>query len=138
MGGRDGRRSPAPPLTKIAPGTSVRGDVTFAGLLQVDGRIVGDVTAEPVADSEVHVGTGGCIEGAVTAGRLIVEGTVIGPVTARERLVLRSGGRLAGQIAYRDLQIEHGASIEGSLAALDAEGARVDAPFRLSAQRRDE
>ena len=132
------RRSAASPLTIIASVASLRGDVVFSGVLRVDGRIAGDVTAEPVADSEIHVGPTGSIEGAVTVARLIVEGTVIGPVVARERLELHAGGRLSGQISYRDLQIEHGASIEGSLAALDAEGARVDAPFRLAAQRRDD
>jgi cytoskeletal protein CcmA (bactofilin family) len=138
MGGRDGRRSPTVPLTLVASVTSIRGDLLFSGQLRVDGRITGDVTAEPVADSEIHVGPEGRIEGRVTVARLVVEGTVLGPVAARERLELRSGGRLAGEIGYRDLQIEHGACIEGSLAALDVDGARIEAPLRLSARRRDE
>ena len=138
MAGREGRRAQSAPQSLLAPTATVRGEITFAGHLRVDGQIVGDVVAEPLEDSELQVGPGGRIEGRVTVARLIVEGTVVGPVAARERLELRAGGRLAGEIGYRDLQIEHGSTIEGSLAALDADGARADVPLKLAAQRRDE
>lgn len=138
MAGRDGRRAQPALQSHLAPTATIRGEITFAGQLRVDGNIIGDVTGDPLSDSELHVGASGRIEGRVTVARLIVEGTVMGPVAARERLELRAGGRLAGEIGYRDLQIEHGSTIEGSLAALDADGTRADVPLKLAAQRRDE
>ena len=138
MGGRDGRRVPAVPQSLLAPAATIRGEVVFAGQFRVEGTIVGDVTADPLENSELQVAPGGRVEGRVLVARLIVEGVVIGPVAARERLELRAGGRLAGEIGYRDLQIEHGSTIEGSLAALDADGVRTDVPLKLAAQRRDE
>ena len=137
MGGRDGRRAPAAPQSLLAPTATLRGELPFAGQLRVDGTIIGDVFAEPLEDSELIVGPGGRIEGRVTVARLIVEGTVMGPIAARERLELRAGGHLIGEIGYRDLQIDHGSTVEGSLAALDADGARLDVPLKLAAQRRD-
>ena len=138
MAGREGRRAQAVPLSFLAPSATIRGEIVFAGQFRVEGTIIGDVTAEPLEDSELQVAAGGRVEGRVLVARLIVEGTVVGPVAARERLELRSGGRLAGEIGYRDLQIEHGSTIEGSLAALDVDGGRTDIPLKLAAQRRDE
>lgn len=138
MGGRDGRRTAAATQSLLAPAATIRGEVVFAGQMRVEGAIHGDITADPIEDSELLVAPGARVEGRVLVARLIVEGTVVGPVIAREQLVLRAGGRLAGEIGYRDLQIEHGATIEGSLASLDADGVRTDVPLKLAAQRRDE
>lgn len=109
----------------LAPGTVLEGRLVFGGSLRVDGRIVGDLVAAPVEGSEVWIGPQGSVEGAIGAAVVVVEGTVCGPVRAEVKLEVRPGARVKGDLRYSDLQIHHGATVEGSLSAIDDESAAL-------------
>ncbi|MGE0801474.1 MAG: polymer-forming cytoskeletal protein [Lautropia sp.] len=110
-------------LHRIGEGAIFEGELRFSGRLEVDGQVVGAVIAEPPEGSEVVVGPKGRIQGPVIAASVLVAGRIEGSIKAGIRLEVAAGARVRGEIVYRDLQVQHGAVLEGSL--LPAEGGQV-------------
>ncbi|MDO4637920.1 MAG: polymer-forming cytoskeletal protein [Lautropia sp.] len=114
---RDRPRSPH----RIGRGARVEGVVRFSGRLEVDGYVNGSLLAEDGRNSIVRVSASGQVDGAIEAAMVQVAGTVNGPVRASRRLHVLSGARLNGDLLYRDLQLEYGALVTGSLKSLDGD-----------------
>jgi cytoskeletal protein CcmA (bactofilin family) len=100
---------------QIGRGATFEGTLRFSGRLQIDGTILGAVIADPPEGSEVVVGTDGRVEGRISAATIIISGTAYGPIQSTVRLDVLAGARLRGDIDYRELQIQHGAVVEGTL-----------------------
>jgi cytoskeletal protein CcmA (bactofilin family) len=101
--------------TLIGAGTTVTGDLDFRGGLHLDGRIVGDVSSEPGTASCLTIGGDGVIEGSVNVDDVVLNGTVRGDVTARERVELGATAQVDGNVAYQVLQMAAGARVNGRL-----------------------
>jgi cytoskeletal protein CcmA (bactofilin family) len=99
----------------VGPGMQVLGEVTFQDGLQVDGTVMGNVVAAPGQPSALIVTETGRIEGVVSADQVIIGGTVIGPVEARESLELLATAHVQGDVRYRSLEMQPGAVIAGQL-----------------------
>lgn len=106
---------------RIGAGATFEGTLRFTGRLEIEGTVVGAVMAEPVDGSEVVVGSKGRVQGQISAAIIVVSGVVEGPVRSSVRLDALSGARLAGDVSYLDLQIQHGAIVEGSLKPIEGE-----------------
>jgi cytoskeletal protein CcmA (bactofilin family) len=113
-------RNPAPEH-HIGPGAIFEGTFRFSGRLHLEGTVTGAVIADPVEGSEVMVGLKGRIEGRLSAATAVISGIVQGPVHASVRLDVLAGARIRGDIEYRDLQVQHGALVEGSLKPIEGE-----------------
>ena len=55
------------------------------------------------------------VEGAVTVGHVVINGTVIGPVCASESLELLSSARVTGDVEYHRIEMQQGAVIQGRM-----------------------
>lgn len=99
----------------IGAGMRVQGPVAFQDGLQIDGAVLGDVIAEGSQPSLLVIGEGGSVEGAVSADHVVIGGTVVGPVLARELLELQSKARVQGDVRYKSLEMQQGAVIAGQL-----------------------
>ena len=93
------KRQPAT-RSVIGAGMRVQGPCTFSDGLQIDGEVLGDVTAEGGQPSVLVIGEGG---------------SVVGPVLARELLELQSKARVQGDVRYKTLEMQQGAVIAGQL-----------------------
>jgi len=120
--------------TLIGRAAHLKGDLEFSGGLHLDGRISGDVRADPSSDSTLSVSEHGCIEGAVEVANVMLDGTVIGPIRARERIVLGAKARVHGDVYYGDIEMTLGAEILGKLVRVlasqsmgDEKAAKVEA-----------
>ncbi len=100
----------------IGAATRIEGDVHFVGGLRIDGQVVGNVVADPSEPSMLVISEHARVDGAIEVGHLVVNGVVNGPVTAREMLELQPKARLTGNVAYRTLEMHHGAIVDGTLA----------------------
>jgi len=89
------KRQPAT-RSVIGAGMRVQGPCTFSDGLQIDGEVLGDVTAEGGQPSVLVIGEGGSVQGAISADHVVIGGTVVGPVLARELLELQSKARVQG------------------------------------------
>lgn len=101
--------------TLIGRGTRIEGNIVFSGGVRVDGEILGRVTAEPGASSTLVLSEHARIEGEVTVGHLIVNGTINGPVHATEFLEMQPKARISGDVTYAMIEIQQGAVVEGRL-----------------------
>jgi cytoskeletal protein CcmA (bactofilin family) len=121
----------------IAQGTRVEGDMTFADGLRVDGEVLGAIHGKPDGSSLLVISEGAVVQGGVKADHVIINGTVNGPVEAREVLELQSRASIEGDVQYAALEMQQGATILGQLRPLaSATGSlREDKPLiRLAAK----
>jgi cytoskeletal protein CcmA (bactofilin family) len=118
-----GKRKPDPAVTLIAKGSEIMGDLSFADQLYVNGRIIGDVVAKAEADSTVVISDTGLVVGDIRAPNVMISGRVEGNVHAAQRIELRAGSRVQGNVHYRLMEMELGALVEGQL--LHHDGAEV-------------
>jgi cytoskeletal protein CcmA (bactofilin family) len=101
--------------TVIGKSTHVQGDVEFSGGLHLDGRISGNVRANPGSNSTLSVSEYGRIDGAVEAANVILDGTVAGPIRASGRVVMGCSARVLGDVHYGVIEMALGAEIIGRL-----------------------
>lgn len=94
--------------TMIGEDAVINGEIVLKGGAIISGKVIGNVTTA----GTVRVTRTGAIEGDVEAGEATIGGTVNGHVTA-EKVVLRSHSKVHGDIVYKQLVIEEGASFEG-------------------------
>lgn len=106
---------------RIGAGASLEGTVRFSGRLEVDGVVTGAVIADPAEASELVIGAKGRVQGQIDAATVVISGVVEGPIRAGLRLDILAGARVDGDISYRDLQIQHGAVVEGALRPIESE-----------------
>lgn len=103
----------------IADNVEVVGDVIFSGGLRVDGRIEGNVVNKGEERGLLVLSERGCIEGSVKTHDAVVNGTIIGDLDVSHFLELQSSARITGNITYRQLQMDCGASVDGKLMKTD-------------------
>ena len=81
----------------------------------MDGEITGNVSSVDGQSSTLVLSENARIEGAVSVSHMIINGTVVGPVTTSEFLELQPRARVTGDVAYSSVEIHLGAIVEGRL-----------------------
>jgi len=96
----------------------IKGDVSGAESLYIDGRIEGTIN---FADSRVTIGRNAVIVANVTAKEVVVMGTVTGNIHCTDRLDIRSEGSLTGDVVTPRVCVEDGAVLKGSVEVRNAQ-----------------
>ena len=99
----------------IGAGTTIEGNITFAGGLRVDGRVRGDVIATDGKHGTLVLSEQAQIEGEIRVSHVVINGTVIGPVHAAEYVELQAKANVTGDVYYKTLEIQLGAVVQGRL-----------------------
>ena len=110
-----GKKDPSTIKTLIAQGTRIAGDMKFEDGLRVDGEVYGSIQASSEGGTLLVISEGAVAEGGLKADHVIINGTVKGPVEARELLELQPNARIEGDVHYAALEMHHGAMISGQL-----------------------
>ena len=105
----------------IDAGVEIVGDVYIRDGLRVDGRVQGEVRCRDDAHGLLVLSESGCIEGSVRVYDAVVNGTICGDLEVAHFLELQAGARVTGNITYRQLRMDCGATVEGKLERI-AEG----------------
>jgi cytoskeletal protein CcmA (bactofilin family) len=95
--------------TIIGADTHIKGDMTFDGTAKLLGTFEGKISAK----GDLHVAEGATCRAVVEAGRVTVDGSVEGNVTARERVELTAKARMKGDLVASRLLVAEGASFTG-------------------------
>ncbi|MDE1999412.1 MAG: polymer-forming cytoskeletal protein [Burkholderiales bacterium] len=112
----------APPIrTLIGEGTIVAGEINFTDGLRIDGEVQGNVLAGAEGRSLLVISEKARVTGKVRAGHVIINGRVVGPVTAQQLLELQPKARIEGDVQYEALEMHQGATIDGELHPLKAD-----------------
>jgi len=116
-----GKKTQPPIKSLIAQGTRIEGNMKFTEGLRVDGEVYGDIQASPEDNGSLLViSEASVVQGAIQADHVIINGTVRGPVHARELLELQPKARIEGDVSYIALEMHQGATISGQLRPLVA------------------
>lgn len=99
----------------IGAGTRIEGNVTFTGGLRVDGEIRGNISNDKGQSGTLVISEQASVEGEITVGHVVINGTVIGPVFAGESLELLPNARVTGDVEYHQLEMQQGAVVQGRL-----------------------
>lgn len=114
-----GKKAQPPIKSLIAQGTRIEGNMKFNEGLRVDGEVYGDIVATSEENGSLLViSEAAIVQGAIQADHVIINGTVRGPVMARELLELQPKARIEGDISYVALEMHQGATISGQLKPL--------------------
>ena len=128
--------------TLIGRQTEILGDVRFSGGLHVDGCIKGKVLSSGGKDATLSVSDVGTIEGDVNVPNIVLNGQVIGDVCATVKVTLAAKARVTGNVYYKLIQMDSGATVNGQLVHESGEvmaithQKQVNAPDELKEARR--
>jgi cytoskeletal protein CcmA (bactofilin family) len=112
--------------TLIGTDTVVAGDIVFSGGLRIDGIIRGGVREQAGTQGTIVIGENGRIEGTVIATKIVLIGSIVGPVKASQFIELQSKARIKGDLHYKSLEMHMGSVIDGKL--IHNDGNETDEP----------
>jgi cytoskeletal protein CcmA (bactofilin family) len=96
-------------VTVIGRGTRVRGRVSGAVSLEIQGHVEGDVTV----DGDVTIDAHGTVGANVSGRRITVRGAVKGDITGVDAVVLEDGARVVGDLRAPRIGVGPGALVRG-------------------------
>ncbi len=111
------RSSSAHSLNVLGRGMRVRGRLSGAGSLRIEGEIEGDVQL----GGALELGASGSVTGNLQANSVLIEGALTGDVESGGAVVIRAGARVIGNMNGSEIALEEGASFSG----------RIEADFEL-------
>lgn len=115
--------------TVIAKGLKIVGTVTAEGLVEVNGRVDGELHC-----TSLVISRGAHVAGTIAAGRVVVDGNVEGPIQGGD-VILKSKAHVVGDIHHQSLSIESGAFFDGR--SVHASRANEQAAERVESERLD-
>ncbi len=93
----------------IGPNSYFTGRFFINGSLKIDGKFEG----KSLSAEQLYVGVSGKVKTNISANSVIVEGIIIGNITARNRVMLLPTARVLGDIKTPELIIQNGVILEG-------------------------
>jgi len=112
----------------IADNLAIQGDLEFSEGLKINGRVRGSVSFKPGTTSLLALSVNGVVEGDVSSYDALIDGTIVGDLRVEHLLELHSNARVRGNITYRQLSMENGAVVEGTLRRLDEAAPLLELP----------
>jgi cytoskeletal protein CcmA (bactofilin family) len=99
-------------LACLGASLEIKGKITGEEDLQIDGKVDGPISLE---GRRLTVGRTGKLNSEITAGEVIVHGSVTGNLRARDRVEIKKDGSVMGDIAAARISIEDGAYFKGRI-----------------------
>ena len=121
---RDATRGEQQGDSRLIVGPSVK--LKGAEILDCQTLVVEGFVAATMNSRVLRIAAGGIFEGTVSVDVAEIQGRFDGELTAREQLIVRSGGEVSGKIRYGKILIEEGGQISGDIQA-EAKGAHSSA-----------
>jgi cytoskeletal protein CcmA (bactofilin family) len=99
------------PVTFVARGTIVRGSLTGAVEVLIEGEVEGEIRV----DAKVVVGAQGVVRGPVAGDVVLIAGRVNGDVRGADRVEVAPSGSLEGDISAPRIVVAEGAFFKGKV-----------------------
>ena len=97
-------------LNSLVTGTQVNGTIKASSDIRIDGSLEGDLECS----SKLIIGQSGVVQGEVKCQNALIEGSFDGTLVVQEMLQIKSTANVKGSITYNQLEVEAGASVNGS------------------------
>ena len=102
--------------TSIGENCAIDGDITFDKTIEIHGKITGTVKiAENCTTAMLVIKKSGIVEGDVYGDEVVIEGEVIGNVTGKKKITIKSSSFVSGNVYYDILDMNGGATVNGNL-----------------------
>jgi cytoskeletal protein CcmA (bactofilin family) len=96
----------------IGPSITIKGDITGEEDLEVQGNLEGNIS---IKKHTVTVAQSGRVKADIQANAIHIAGEVKGNIIGDEEVVLRSSGRVLGNITAGRVTLENGSKFKGSI-----------------------
>lgn len=124
----DGRR------LVIGEGISISGEIEACDTLVVEGTVEAALKGARI----LEIAENGTFYGTVEIDECTIAGRFEGDITVNGRLTVRSTGSITGTMAYKELAVEAGATVDGKITPLSAKGVvKSDKPGKPMKARRE-
>ena len=104
-------RETRPTSTYIDEGCKLSGKLYFAGSVQIDGDVEGEIEGE----QDMAVGNTGRVHASVRAESVSIRGSVEGDIVAKRKITLHKSARVSGDLKTAGIVIEEGAVVKGHI-----------------------
>ena len=91
------------------------GEITACDTLVVEGQVEATLNES----HRIEIAESGYFKGKVDIAIAEIKGRFDGELIARERLIIRKSGRVAGTIAFAEIEIERGGEVSGDVKLLN-------------------
>jgi cytoskeletal protein CcmA (bactofilin family) len=98
-----------PSQNLLSSDVELKGNLRFTGELTFDGKLEGEIATDGV----LNLGDNAVITGNVSVGSIVVRGKINGTVTATDKIEIKAGTELFGDIRASKLIIEEGVTFVG-------------------------
>ncbi len=99
------------PINIIGKGITIRGSLTGAGDLVIEGRVEGQIALK----NQLTIERSGVVEADIRADELIVNGNASGNIDASTRVAINQSAKVNGDVKAVRVVIEDGAVFNGSI-----------------------
>jgi cytoskeletal protein CcmA (bactofilin family) len=96
----------------LGPGLIIKGEITGNEDLRLDSKFEGSIS---IGGFRLTVGPNSQIEGEIKAREVVVSGKVTGNITARDRLEIKKGSSVVGDMSTARIMVEEGAYFKGAI-----------------------
>ena len=96
----------------LGPGLRLKGELSGSEDLYIDGEVEGKIELE---GNSLTVGPNGKVNAEVSAGSVTILGRLRGKVQAGERMEIRAGGSMEGELVTARMVVEDGAVLRGRI-----------------------
>lgn len=117
-------------VTLISVKAEVDGNIRVSGGLHVDGRVKGNILADPDSNAAVRISDKGVVEGEIRAPHVVINGEVKGNVYSSEHIELAKKANVTGDVHYVMMEMVMGARVNGKLLHVAKEKGRKKADSR--------
>jgi cytoskeletal protein CcmA (bactofilin family) len=93
----------------IDEGSEIEGKYSFTGTVMINGRFRGEI----VSSDSLIIGEKGVVNASVRAGIVLINGEVVGNVSASQRVELRGTARVCGDVEAPVVVVEEGVLFDG-------------------------
>ncbi len=100
--------------TLLGEGTTINGDISFNGMLILDGTITGSITGSQT-DDVLTISESGFIDGKINVANIIVNGKIKGDITSTGKVEVASKANIEGNVYYSTIEMNTGSRINGQL-----------------------
>ena len=97
---------------RLGSSLQIKGEISGSESLEIDGTVEGPISLN---GHELIVGSTAQLNSEIHAGKVVVNGKVVGNVHARGRVEITKDGSITGDIACARISIEDGAHFKGCI-----------------------
>lgn len=93
----------------IAPDVEITGTIKSNSGIRIEGKLEGEM----ICAADISIGKSATIKGNLSATSVVIEGTIHGNITVKDKIEMKSTAKVHGDIVAKRLSVEDGVTFIG-------------------------